>query len=530
MYNLLDQPFIRAFYPDGSQKELGIKDVFSEAPNISRIGGDSPQEEVALLRLLLAVIYRAVEVDDVQDWEELWNDGLPISDIHHYLESYRERFELLDSDTPFYQILGAEYVKDQAPKNEFLLLSHSLYGAIKNDGLDKLDFPFCARQLVALQSFNTASKKSPIVGDPRKKKYGYAQPGWLANGSTVHALGKNLEQTLILNFVPYDELEIDRDEDLPVWEREPQTAIPEGLHGDMDESRIPGGPADLYTHQSTRITLYHDGEHVTGTVAGIGDRLFKYNMRAVEPMMAWREIKRETKELAFVPVKQTEGKDSWRSLNALLGHNENVKLSQSKPRTFTWLTDSRIREMVNQELGLSIPTVVTSVFYGPQDAIISNTEVSILDLSTDILKENSASMVTALKALSIAETSVYYYSNLIANLLVAEGKEKSPSKGTKAIDIAKNHTHEILRELSSAYQEWVSEVTDTNALDKLEAWNDTVFRITKNLGDKTVENSSIVAIAGRVKGDNPMNSAVASNIFNGMLSKEYKNNARKEEV
>lgn len=532
MYNLLDKPFIRCFYPDGTQKELGIKETFAESAKISRIGGDSAVQEVALLRLLLAVLYRSVkDVDGAEEWEQLWNDGLPMEDIHQYLEKYRNRFEFIGGDTPFYQILGAEYEKNQEPHNKFLILSHqtlsgtsdSLYSPFKSSGLNNVGFSFAARQLVELQAFNTASKKSPIKGDTRKKKYGYAQPGWLSNGSTIHSLGRTLEQTLLLNFIPYAELEnVNKDNDLPVWEREFQTAAPEGLFGDMDESRVPQGPADLYTHQSSRVTLSYNETGVTGTVVGIGDRIFKYNKASIEPMMAWRQILRETKELAFVPVKQTEGRDSWRALNALLGHNDRHKLLQVKPKILEWINNDDVKSAIEEKLGSHIPTCVTSVFYGPQDAAIKHSEVSILDLSTDILDDDALASVAATKGLKIAESHLYTFASLIANLLVAEGKEKSPSKGTKAIEIAYNGTHEILREIGAAYQIWISEVRKENAQEKLEEWNETAFRITKRLGEEAVKNASTLSIAGRTTGGNTMNAAIASNIFMGTLFKEYK--------
>lgn len=535
MYNLLDSALIRCFFADGSQKELGILDTFKQSKNIVRIGGDSEVQEVVLLRLLLAIAYRALP-DAVHNdaWGELWDNGLPYDTISEYLESYRNRFDLLSDETPFYQIVGAKYEGKVEPNNQFILLDYqpfkgdiAMYATFSAQGSQKLDYAFAARKLLELQAFNTASRKKIIQGDPRKNKRTYAQPGWLANGSIVHFLGKNLEQTILLNFVPYEELNIDYADDKALWEREQQTAVPEGLHGEMDESRIPLGPADLYTHQSSRVSLFHDGSKITGTVVGIGDRLFKYDMQSREPMMAWRSIVREGRsanDTTFSPVKQAPGREAWQSINGLLGSMAKAKGPQLAPAIARHINS--VAESVETEFSTYVPTIVTSVFYGAQDAVIDNQVVSELDLSIDALKDAGEARTKMIRALEITETHIYIFNVLLGNILVAEGKERKPAKGTSANEIAKTQMHDFIWGIGLMYQGWIAEITNANADEKLREWIDTVFEYTKNAGDIAAANASKTAIAGRLedsaKPDSHINAAKAHNIFSGMLYKERK--------
>lgn len=529
MYNLLDNPFIRGFYPDGSSKELGILDIFKESSKLARIGGDSSMQEAALLRLLLAITYRSLpKVESVEDWETLWEEGFPLDDIERYLERHRERFELLDSETPFFQIVGAEYEGKFSPDNSFLLLDYqpfkndlALYSNFTSAGKNSLDFGFAARKLVELQAFNTGARKKIIKGDPRIKKRTYAQPGWLSTGSIVAFLGETLEKTLLLNFVPYGNLKTSSyEEDLPVWERPQHTPAPEELHGDLDESRTPTGPADLFTHQSSRVTLYHDGEKVTGTVVGIGDRIFKYGLQEIETMMPWKQITRETKEIAYIPVKQ-RGNDTWRSINGLLGHDNRAKLAQRPAGVTEWMGE--IPREVHRQLGGFVPTMVFTSFYGAQDAIIDNQVSAVLNISMDALEKPGMARDALITGLTSVEDVVFIYRSLLTNIYVAEGKKRRMEKGTSASDLAAVDAEELLHNLGFAYKEWIQGVTNENALGKLEEWNSSILKIARKFGSNAVENASPRAIAGRREGENEetMNAFRALTIFEATLRKKF---------
>lgn len=532
-YNLIEKPFIKAFSSDGSSQELGIMEIFRQAKIISRIGGDTELQELPLTRLLLAIMYRALDTVDTQgDWETLWQQGIPLDKIENYLSRYENRFDLISQETPFYQIINAVYDKaNRQSSNLDILIDHQsletgkskfLFSSYTPEGYAKLSFATAARRLVELQAFNTAAKKSTIQGDPRVKKRWYAQPGWLGNQTSVMVLGKNLEQTLLLNFIPYGEFGGDnlRENDLPVWEREQQTAVPEGLHGDMDESRIPTGPTDLYTHQIARVTLRHNGEVVTSSVVGIGDRIFKYNMQHLEKMAAWKEIiRKEDKSTALTPVKLNQN-ETWKSLNALLGHDERVKSQQTLPGVLQWFSD--VKETVKKDVGKVARVIVIEASYGPQDAIIENQTSSLLILPNDIItkRQSSQALETLLAALKLTKSMGFKYKTLYTDLYVAEGKKRKMEKGVSATDLASPHMENFFSNAKPLYTEWAQNLTNDNALDEYIKFAQKIEKLTLDMGNEAVNKASGRAIAGRLEDDKAISAFRALIKFESFVRKE----------
>ena len=118
-FNLLEEPWVCVMQENGEVKELSLIDALIHAHQYRRLSGELPTQDVAVLRLLLAVlqtvVYRydadgnedeLVETEDAYErWEEIWNEGkLPEKPIREYLAKWKERFYLYDSNRPFYQV------------------------------------------------------------------------------------------------------------------------------------------------------------------------------------------------------------------------------------------------------------------------------------------------------------------------------------------------------------------------------------------------------------------------------------------
>jgi len=103
-YNLLDEPWICVMKENGEVKELSLMDVLLHAHQYRRLAGELPTQDVAVLRLLLAVlqtvVYRydtdgnedeLVETEDAYErWKEIWNEGkLPEKPIREYLTKWK---------------------------------------------------------------------------------------------------------------------------------------------------------------------------------------------------------------------------------------------------------------------------------------------------------------------------------------------------------------------------------------------------------------------------------------------------------
>lgn len=88
-FNLLDEPWIRVMTEDCSVVECSLMQVLLNSHQYQRLAGELPTQDVALLRLLLAILqtvfYRVDpegEDDPIEDraaairrWQALWNAG-----------------------------------------------------------------------------------------------------------------------------------------------------------------------------------------------------------------------------------------------------------------------------------------------------------------------------------------------------------------------------------------------------------------------------------------------------------------------
>ena len=105
-FNLVDQAWIPCdLLSDGRRRELGLRDVLAGARDIREISVPSPLVVVALHRLLLAILHRNFGPENLELWRDIWERGtFEVDRVDAYLERWRRRFELFDSERPFYQV------------------------------------------------------------------------------------------------------------------------------------------------------------------------------------------------------------------------------------------------------------------------------------------------------------------------------------------------------------------------------------------------------------------------------------------
>ena len=122
-FNLLDEPWIKVVDFDKKVLEVSLTDFFKKAHCYRQLAGETVTQDVAVFRLLLAVVetvfYRfdaegesfdVLEtlnpVDEILDrWQEYWNRGKFREEVFcKYLNQYKERFYLFHPETPFWQV------------------------------------------------------------------------------------------------------------------------------------------------------------------------------------------------------------------------------------------------------------------------------------------------------------------------------------------------------------------------------------------------------------------------------------------
>ncbi|MEF3192826.1 MAG: type I-E CRISPR-associated protein Cse1/CasA [Halothiobacillaceae bacterium] len=301
-FNLIDEPWIPVRFPDGTRGELGIRDTLLRAKDITAIEDPSPLVVASLHRFLLAVLYRALEgptdIDQAREW---FKAGLPPEKIDAYLEKGHERFWLFDEKYPFFQIpdfepktwrawtvLAAEHNADNA-KVLFDHIDVNYAGAVPPG--------MAARWMLATQTFSVSAGKSELS---------HTGTAPSATAAMVLPVGRNLEDTLLLNLVPQNRTVFEQD--LPVWERNAEALA--SLKAGAE--RAISGIADLYTWRTRSIRLgSDDAGNVHSLVFASGVK--NASKDAIDPMLAYHI----DKDKGRLPLKFSE-RGLWRDFDSLL--------------------------------------------------------------------------------------------------------------------------------------------------------------------------------------------------------------------
>lgn len=308
-FSLLDERWIPVRLSDGTRTELGIREVLARSRELSAIEDPSPLVVAALHRLLLAVLYRALEgPTDMDHAKALFRDGLPDGRILAYLERWRDRFWLFDERYPFYQVPDYEpkEIKQQRQWKPWTAIaaehnadnSKVLFDHVDNTAAGVIASSRAARWLIACQTFALGGGQTDFQ---------YARNGPSATAMMALPLGHSLQDTLLLSLVPENRDVLPHD--CPVWEREPETLA--SLRAGAQ--RPANGCVDLYTWRSRSIKLRPtgNGEAIAGLVLASGVGYLIEGM--IDPMLGYRVDEKRGK----LPI-QFRDRGLWRDFDSLL--------------------------------------------------------------------------------------------------------------------------------------------------------------------------------------------------------------------
>jgi len=321
-FDLVHAPWIPCTALDGEPIELGLLETLVRAHELRELQGDSPLVTAALYRLLLAVLHRVFGPEDDKAWAELWDAGhWDAGRLEAYLGEWRHRFDLFDTERPFYQAPDdrvrpksvSSLIHDVASGNNPVLFDHHT-----DDGGITLTPAQAARMLVAAQVFGMAGLCSP--GLPNFTE------GACTRGIVFIVQGDTLFETLALNLLLYpDEDTMQHSlEDRPAWEMDDPFA--------PDRVR-PLGYLDYLTWQNRRVLFLpedtHDGAMVRRMTVAPALRL---DNSVLDPMTHYRRDDRR----GPVPLAFREGRALWRDSAALFQiHKDEYR----PPQAFRWLAE-----------------------------------------------------------------------------------------------------------------------------------------------------------------------------------------------
>ncbi|MET8750364.1 type I-E CRISPR-associated protein Cse1/CasA [Streptomyces sp. NPDC004667] len=484
-FDLVSRPWLPVQLCDGTAAELSLKEVFARAADIRRLVGDVPTQEFALMRLLLAILHDAVGgPEDIDAWQELSERAQPLSAVAPYLDRHRERFDLLHPTQPFFQVADLRTQKDEVASLNRIVAdvpNGDPFFTMRRPGVERLPFAEAARWLVHAHAFDTSGIKSGAVGDPRVKGgKGYPQGvGWAGNLGGVFAEGDDLRETLLLNLVARDAygLTIDKD-DRPAWRREQC-----GPQVQSDLTSRPTGPRDLYTWQSRRIRLHHDGQAVHGVVLCYGDPLPAPDAHRREPMSGWRrsipQEKKLGRPLVYMPRGHDPARSAWRSLDALLtSHTEEQGTQRGEPArhlragVLKWIAELTHERLLPRNQ-LIRPRLISAV-YGTQQSVVDEIVDDGFAMSVVLLHERDQKhALEAIGAVEDSSKAVNALGDLAADLARTAGRlTEAPSETARDLGFGL---------LDGPYRQWIVTLDGSGDPSAARAaWQRTAYRIVRN--------------------------------------------------
>ncbi|MCT2287690.1 type I-E CRISPR-associated protein Cse1/CasA [Corynebacterium sanguinis] len=522
-FNLIDDPWIIVHDLDGETHTAGIRSLFDGSINAAAIVGDSPTQDYSVLRVLLAIFWRAHhaalapslqsrQARDEFKWSRWFADKKKRlaaeardDEVLDYLDNHHDRFNLFDPEAPFMQVAGLDTTKQTRLSISRIVpeAEHDYFTMRTGEGRKALSFAEAARWLVHTQAYDYSGIKSGAIGDSRVKG-GRGYPigtGWTGmTGGTV-VMRETLLETLLFNSTPAAIYAGNSDADLASWERTPDTA---SERADV----FPKGPADLATWQSRRVRLFEEEGLVTAVLVSNGDQIPEAGKNILgDPMTPYRFSANKSKK-GEPPVYYARPYDlnrtMWRSLDPLIATEsdsgfDGKNRAPKRPDTLENLGTLTWQGVLEREI---LDLRIVSMEYGPQASSVgtivsANVHLPVVFFEDDDLaKEARLTARTAADATMNAAISMGWFAGQLA---VAAGGEYV--FGSDAAD-------RFLAALEPRFNQWLATVNWDNLEDAGETWQREVVSQARSLADELVAGAGPKALAGRVvpprnEGDNP---------------------------
>lgn len=473
-FDLLKEPWIPVRDKQGGLREVGLLQAILHAHRFRRIEDPSPLVEVALHRLLLAVLHRALQGPrDEEDALALWQSGrFPETPVRAYLERYHDRFDLFDETTPFYQVPDLP-VDDPMPWSKLLpelASGHNptLFDHTTDDRLTPATPALAARALLVHQTFAPG-------GLIRRLGVTSGSGAPLATAAVFIPLGATLFETLVFNLAPYDPTG-----DLPIWEREPYRT--RDIEGHRTEVSL-WGRTRVYTWLTRAVRLIPEPD---GTVQGVGygpgvvpvqDRLYLDAMCAY----TWTDAD------APRAVRLAEDRAFWRDFEALLPEEGQGAAREKQRRSAPPLVLEHARNLRRRsgQVAFLVPLAVLGQIADQAKVLTVRREVYPFPLAA--LEFEVASLVRA--ALEFAKSTGAELRSagwiLARALLSPGGREPLRDEVTRLVDSLPLMPHYWSR-LERAFVDFLETIAREPSESVLTGWVDQLRTAVREAWDHTV--------------------------------------------
>ncbi|MGI6141841.1 MAG: type I-E CRISPR-associated protein Cse1/CasA [Caldicoprobacterales bacterium] len=499
-FNLLYEPWIKVMKKDGDTTEVSVLDLFRHAHEFQSLAGELPTQNVAILRLLLAILHAVFERYDVKGnyspftspdealtrWQALWEkDCFPMDIIEEYLLHFEDRFYLFHPEHPFYQVPELKKAGFYSAGKLNGLLSESdnkirLFPLRAGDSKSVLTYSEAARWLVYVNAFDDVSGSGKGRGETKRAKYELA---WLAKLGLITAEGNDLFETLLLNLIFLK----DGSNELwgnakPIWEQDVRTkescSIP-----------IPDNLAELYTVQSRRLILQKQNNMVMG-YGLIGGDFFPEENAFVEQMTVWANRAKKTDAAKYLPRLHDSSRQLWRDFSALVSQSE----TSHRPGIVSWLTRLRRAGLLSNYI---YRFQTAAVKFDSKKMSINDVFSDSLSFSADLLSNLGDPWIERIiDEIAVTEKLVEQVGRLAQNLAQAAGAAEK--EGFYQRDLAREQAY---FRLDMPFRRWLQNINpeQDSMNDTCNKWWEQEKKIIRSLGRELVNQAGPQAFVGRVK-------------------------------
>jgi len=508
-FNLLHEQWIAVLTWEDNREEISLCEVFSRAPELRSLAGELPAQDIAVLRLLLAVLHSVFhdfrdEGEALDFWQELWEKGsFPYEKIEHYLAQHEDRFWLFHPDTPFYQAPGLDKRDDVfGPFNIAKLngeLSESdnksrLFSQRSGNEKKSLSYAEALRWLLYFNGYAETFGKLEAKGKTSKSDPSVSV-GWLGRLGLISAVGDNLFQTLMLNFVLLDSEGCLWEKGKPIWEK------PVNLR-ERNIITLPASQVELLTLQSRRVLLERNDNRVVAFRFVSGD-IFPQEESFTEQMTTWRYGKQQGEKTEhFRPRPFQPSVQLWRDFASLVIQDSSN--GRRRPGVVWWpkhLIESGVDSLSDAHFRFQ----TSGISYGTMSSVIDDVFSDSLSFNANLLSELHKGWITRIIAeLTVTDNLVGEVGRLAQDIVrasgIKDGKSAGKDDGATARNEAKSQAYFRLDEPFRLWLESIDPRAD-NTSEKMEnkcgEWWCTSQTIIRLFGRELVRNTSPQALIGR---------------------------------
>lgn len=563
-FNLLEEPWIRVRHPDCGVEEVSLKTLFAHAHEYEDLAGETPAQDFAMLRLLLAVLHsvfsrknekgedsplsigvlksKALRQEAIRRWGALWElRRFPYEPIDEYLEQWGHRFWLFHEDRPFWQVASVKeeilrgklayaeatskekkekgeddkkkgknsskkITEDTLTPNALSKLNGEISQSANKDRLFNVRSGNVKEEL----SYSEAARwlvninawdDTGVKKANKKEKLPKSKIGWLGQLGCIQAVGSNLFETLLLNLVLLQDGEEPwKEVEKPIWEQEKLSKK------ERTGKACPENSAELLTWQSRRVLLNREKKRINGFWILSGDFIESDDGPAKEDVLAeqmtvWKERRQANRASTYIPKLHNEAHQMWREFGGMFCEEQNTHL----PGIVRW--NGKLYRELGVQGNQHCTYRIISMCYDEKKSSTQNLFWDQLSFAKGILAEfslqsDSAWIFDIKKAVAYCDKVAEQVGNLAVHLLLAAGGILEKDKSQKNVSVAAQEIY--YSRLDLPFRQWLylvdPSVQGKEKQNKILEWRDRAKNIALVLGKEMVREAGTVAFVGRLKG------------------------------